>query len=213
MYLKTAMTVGLTKPFVYFFCASLLFLGCAAKMKRKVLDEPYQSKSISVGLTITDIEVADARTSVDVNPIVIPSFTFKTVGDTIVPPLTTAEERILKDEIAHYAKGGGTEVRVRATIKKGVKQYSKGILYAREYAQAAVEVELLDTGQASRFFSATGEADYEIKSTKADSVSLETLYVKALKTCVFKAFESVEEYLEKQVKEESPGSDSNADEP
>jgi hypothetical protein len=181
----------------------LLTLGCAAKIKRNFLNEPYRSKEISAALTITGIEVVDGRTTVDTATLIIPRFTFKKVGDTIVPPLSAEQVKIIKDEIAHYASGGKTSVRVKATIKTGIKEYSMGFFYAREYAGADVTIELLDTLHNTLLFSTTGEAGNEVKSTRADTVFLESLYRKVLKTCVYKAFESIKEFMEKRTKEEN----------
>jgi hypothetical protein len=96
-----------------------------------------------VSLTITKIEVGDARTTVDTAALTIPSFAFK------------------------------TEV---------------------------VAITLLDSIHQPELFSTSGEAEYEITSTGADVSSLEKLYVKALKLCVYKAFESIDEFLGKQQK-------------
>jgi hypothetical protein len=61
-----------------------------------------------------------------------------------------------------------------------------------------VTVELLDGVTQPWFYKTTGEADYEVKSISPDSTFLETLYRKALKTSLYKAFESVNEFLEKR---------------
>jgi hypothetical protein len=183
---------------VFSLCVSALFIDCAAKIKRNFLNEPYRAKTISVALSIAGIEVVDGRSSLDTETLWIPSFTFKKVGDTVIPPLTSAQEAVIKDEIAHYAKGSGPEVKVKATIKEGTKQYSMGFFNSRECAKAAMTVELLDSVHTPYLFSTTGEAYYEVKSTKADTLFLEKLYRKALKTCVYKAFESIQEFLEKQ---------------
>jgi hypothetical protein len=181
----------------------LLTLGCAAKIKQNFLKESYRSKEISAALTITGIEVVDARTTVDTGTLIIPRFTFKKVGDTIVPPLSAEQVKIIKDEIAHYASGGKTAVRIKATITRGIKEYSMGFFNSREYAGADVNIELLDTINNTQLFSTTGEAGYEVKSIRADTVFLESLYRKALKTCVYKAFESIKDYLENRLREEN----------
>jgi hypothetical protein len=62
---------------------------------------------------------------------------------------------------------------------------------------AGVNIALFYTINNTQLFSTTGEAAYETKSTRADTVFLESLYRKALKTCVYKAFESIQDYLEK----------------
>jgi len=175
----------------------LLTVGCAAKIKRNFINEPYQAKKISVALTVTGIEVVDARGAADTATVIIPGFTFKRVGDTMIPPLTAEQSKIIKDEIARYASGGKTTVRIKATITKGIKEFSMGFFNSREYAEANVNIELLDTIQNTQLFSGAGEAAYEVKATKADTVFLESLYRKALKTCVYKAFESIQDYLEK----------------
>jgi uncharacterized protein YceK len=175
----------------------MLTSGCAAKIKRNFLNEPYQVKKISAALTVTGIEVVDARKSTDTATLIIPGFTFKSVGDTIIPPLSAEQSKIIKIEIAQYASGGKTAVRIKATITKGIKEYSMGFFNSREYALADVNIELLDTLNNTQLFSTTGEAAYETKSTRADTVFLESLYRKALKTCVYKAFESIQDYLEK----------------
>ena len=82
----------------------LLTLGCAAKIKQNFLNEPYRSKEISAALTIAGIEVVDARTTVDTATLIIPRFTFKKVGDTIVPPLSAEQVKIIKDEIEKWRK-------------------------------------------------------------------------------------------------------------
>ena len=181
-------------------CAAVLFTGCAASIAQKIIDEPYQHKNISVSLNITKIEVGDARTTVDTAALTIPSFAFKTERDTVVPPLTVMEKNEITGEIGRYAKGGDTKVTVRATVKEGIKQYAKGIMSGREYVRAVVAITLLDSIHQPDLFSTSGEAEYEITSTGADVSSLENLYVKALKTCVYKAFESIDEFLEKRQK-------------
>jgi hypothetical protein len=135
---------------------------------------------------------------VETRSIKAPKFTFKLKGDTITPPLTIEQEKVIHDEIRQYVKGEGKRVRIKATLKEGIKQYTLGFFNARECAKTAVTIEIrLDTARAG-FFSTTGEADYEVKSMTADTVFLETLYRKALKTSVSKAFESVREFMEKQ---------------
>ncbi|MBN2037736.1 MAG: hypothetical protein JW768_13425 [Chitinispirillaceae bacterium] len=180
--------------------ALLLFIipGCAAKIKQKFLDEPYAGKAINAALAITDIEVVDGRGTVDNEAVSIPSFTFKKVGDTIVPPLTMEQEKVIHDEIRKYATGEGTGALVRATINQGVKQYSMGFFNAREYAAATVTIELLQSETEPYLFKTSGESYYEVKSTRADTLFLETIYRKALQTCVYKAFESVASFLEKR---------------
>jgi hypothetical protein len=188
------------------FLSVLVFLftmGCAGKIKQNFLNEPYRNKRVSVELAITGIEVADARAAVDTGTLIIPGFTFKKIGDTIVPPLSVIEEKAIKDEIAQYAQGGKTAVRVKATIKTGIKEYSMGFFNSREFAGAAVNIDLLDTIHNTQLFSTTGEASYEVKSIRADTAFLESLYRKALKTCVYKAFENIEDYLENRLKEEN----------
>jgi hypothetical protein len=181
----------------------LLTLGCAAKIKRNLLNEPYRSKEISTALTITGIQVVDARTGVDTGTLFIPKFTFKKVGDTMVPPLSAGHIKIIKDEIAYYASGGKTAVRAKATITKGVKEFSMGFFNAREYAGAGITIELLDTLNNTQFYSIAAEAGDEIKSTRADTAYLESLYRKELKTCIYKAFEGIKDYMDKRPKEES----------
>ena len=181
----------------------LFTMGCAGKIKQNFLNEPYRNKRISVELTITGIEVADARAAVDTGTLIVPGFTFKKMGDTIVPPLSVIEEKAIKDEIAQYAQGGKTAVRIKATITRGIKEYSMGFFNSREYAGADVNIELLDTINNTQLFSTTGEAGYEVKSIRADTVFLESLYRKALKTCVYKAFESIKDYLENRLREEN----------
>lgn len=181
----------------------LLTMGCAAKIKQNFLNEPYRNKKISVELTMTGIEVADARAAVDTRTLIVPGFTFKKVGDTIVPPLNAIDEKAIKDEIAQYAKGGKTAVRVKATIITGIKEYSMGFFNSREFAGAAVKIDLWDTIHNTQLYSGTGEAGYEVKSIRADSAFLGSLYCKALKTCVYKAFENIADYLENQPKEEN----------
>jgi hypothetical protein len=178
--------------------AALILAGCAAKLKQNILNEPYRGKEISVPLAIRSIEVVDVRNHVDTGTFVTPGHGFKKNGDTISPPLTTEQEKIIKDEISRYAAGGTRTVSVKATIKKGAKEYTRKFFYAREFAQAAIAIELFDTSNDTRIFTATGEANYEVKSTRADTVYLEDLFRKALKTCIYKAFESVEEYFAKQ---------------
>jgi len=78
------------------FLSVLVFLftmGCAGKIKQNFLNEPYRNKRVSVELAITGIEVADARAAVDTGTLIIPGFTFKKIGDTIVPPLSVIEEK------------------------------------------------------------------------------------------------------------------------
>ena len=174
--------------------AALIF-GCAGRIKQNFLNEPYQAKKISAALTITAIDVVDGRKKVDTAAVHIPGFTFNKIGDTVNPPLTAAQSQIIKDEIARYASGGATKVRLKATVTKGIKEYSMGFFNSREYAGADINIELWDTVHGAQLFSTTGEADYEVKSTQADTAFLESLYRKALKTCVYKAFESIEDYL------------------
>ncbi|MBN1128544.1 MAG: hypothetical protein JXA71_06135 [Chitinispirillaceae bacterium] len=187
------------------FSALLLCFSCASRLKQKFIDEPYRSGSLSVPLMVTDIEVADERKSVAIQNLAAPTATLKKKGDTIMEPLTIEQEKAIHDEIRQCIKGEGVRVRIRATLKDGVKQYSSGFFNAREYARTAVTIELLDEVTQPYFFSTTGEAHYEVKSTKADTAFLETLYRKALKTSVYKAFESIEEFLRKQAP--SSGSD------
>jgi hypothetical protein len=175
----------------------LLLLSCAAQLKQKCLDEPYRSGALSVPITVTDIEVADGRNSVDTRSIKSPTFTFKQKGDTVIPPLTIEQEKVIHDEIRLYVKGDGPRVRIKATLKDGVKQYTLGFFNAREFAKTSVTIEIMNDTARTGFFSTTGEAYYEVKSTGADTVYLETLYRKALKTSVYKAFESVGEFMEK----------------
>jgi hypothetical protein len=176
----------------------LLLLSCAAQLKQKFLDEPYRSSALSVPITVTDIEVADGRKSADTRSLKAPKFTFKQKGDTVIPPLTIEQEKVIHDEIRQYVKGDGLRVRIKATLKEGVKQYTLGFFNAREFAKTSVTIELVNDTARTDFFSTTGEAYYEVKSTGADTVYLETLYRKALKTSVYKAFESIREFMEKQ---------------
>jgi hypothetical protein len=178
--------------------ALLLLPSCAAKLKQKFLDEPYRSGALTVSLTVSNIEVADGRKSADTRSLKAPKFTFKQKGDTVVPPLTIEQEKVIHDEIRKYVKGDGLRVRIKATLKDGVKQYTIGFFNAREFAKTAVTIELMNDTSRTDFFSTTGEAYYEVKSTRADTVYLETLYRKALKTSVYKAFESIREFMEKQ---------------
>jgi hypothetical protein len=192
---------------------SILFLhfSCFAQFKQRFLDEPYRASKLSVPLAVTEIEIADSRASVAVRSIKAPKFTFRQKGDTIIPPLTIEQEKVVRDEIRQSVTGGGPQVRIKATLKEGIKVYTLGFFHAREYATAAVTIELrLDTARAT-LFSTTGEANYEVKSMTADSVYLETLYRKALKTAVYKAFESVGEFMRKRANEEIPGNDGTAE--
>lgn len=174
-------------------CLALLFtMSCAARIKLNFLNDPYRSEGVSAPLTISDIEVTDARKHVDTITPIIPRFTLKKIGDTIVPSLTALQEKVIKDEIGQYAAGGTTSVRVKATVNECIKEYSMGFFNAREYASAKVTIELMDSKNDTRLFSTTGEANYEVKSTRADTAFLESLYLKALKTSIFKCFESVE---------------------
>jgi hypothetical protein len=176
----------------------LLLLSCAAQLKQKFLDEPYRSSALSVPLIVSDIEVADGRKSADTRTLKAPKFTFKQKGDTVIPPLTIEQEKVIHDEIRLYAKGEGPRMHIKATLKDGVKQYTLGFFNAREFAKTAVTIELMNDTARTSFFTTTGEAYYEVKSTGADTVYLETLYRKALKTSVYKAFESIGEFMEKQ---------------
>lgn len=176
----------------------LVLLSCAAQLKQKFLDEPYRNSALSVPITVTDIEVADGRKSADTRNLKAPKFTFKQKGDTVIPPLTIEQEKVIHDEIRQYVKGDGLRVRIKATLKEGVKQYTLGFFNAREFAKTSVTIELVNDTARTDFFSTTGEAYYEVKSTGADTVYLETLYRKALKTSVYKAFESIREFMEKQ---------------
>jgi hypothetical protein len=176
----------------------MLFPSCAAKMKQKLVDEPYQSKTLSVPLAVSAIEVVDGRAPADTNRVRPPRFSIKIKGDTVIPPLTPEQKKVISDEIRRYVVGEGVGVRVKATVSDGVKQYNKGFFYAREYTRAVVTVELLDGVTQPWFYKTTGEADYEVKSISPDSTFLETLYRKALKTSLYKAFESVNEFLEKR---------------
>jgi hypothetical protein len=196
--MKKESTMNIRTSTMLSLLAALLFAGCAAKLKQNILNEPYRSKEISVPLALRGIEVIDVRNYVDTRALVTPGHGFKKSGDTISPPLTAAQEKNIKDEISRYAAAGTRTVSVKATIKKGTKEYTRKFFYAREFAQAAIAVELFDTQNDTRFFTATGEANYEVKSTRADTVYLEDLYRKALKTCIYKSFESVEEFLAKQ---------------
>jgi predicted transcriptional regulator len=179
--------------------AGLLFLfSCASQLKQKFLDEPYRSGELSVPLVVKDIEVADGRMSVTARDLKAPKFTFKQKGDTIAPPLCSEHEKVIRDEIRQYVKGDGRQAKVRATLKEGLKQYTLGFFNAREYAKTAVCIELFNDTTQPYLFSTTGEAYYEVKSPFTDTVYLETLYRKALKTSVYKAFESIRDYLAKQ---------------
>jgi hypothetical protein len=176
----------------------LFFLSCTAQLKQKFLDEPYRSSELSVPLVVTDIEVADGRVSVTARDLKAPKFTFKQKGDTIAPPLNSEHEKVIRDEIRQYVKGDGRQAKVKATLKEGWKQYTLGFFNAREFAKTAVCIELLNDTTQPYLFSTTGEAYYEVKSPIADTAYLETLYRKALKTSVYKAFESIRDYLAKQ---------------
>jgi hypothetical protein len=178
--------------------SSILLLSCAAQLKQKILDEPYRSSALSVPITVSDIVVVDGRNSVDTRSIKAPKFTFKQKGDTITPHLTIEQEKVIHDEIRHSVKGDGLRVRIKATLKDGIKQYTLGFFNAREFAKTAITFEIMNDTARTGFFSTTGEANYEVKSTGADTVYLETLYRKALKTSVYKAFESIGEFMEKQ---------------
>ena len=167
-------------------------------LKQKALDEPYRTGELSLPLAVADIEVADGRASVDTRAIKAPRFTFKQMGDTITPPLTIEQEKVIHDEIRQYVNGRGRQVRVKATLKEGVKQYTLGFFNAREYAKTVLTIELLNDTVKPYLFSTTGEASYEVRSAKADTADQETLYRKALKTSVYKAFESIRDFLAQQ---------------
>jgi hypothetical protein len=202
---RKELTMNIRNPAMLSLLAALLLAGCAATMKRNILNEPYRGREISVPLVIRGIEVLDVRSYADTRALAAPGHGFKKNGDTLSPPLTTEQEKIIKEEISRYATGGTKTVKVKATIKKGTKEYSRMFFYAREFAQAAITVELFDASDEARIFTATGEANYEVKSTRADTVYLEDLYRKALKTCIYKAFESVDEFLAKQTPDDIRG--------
>jgi hypothetical protein len=193
------------------FSVLVLLPSCAAKIKQKFLDEPYRTGTLSVPLMVTDIEVTDGRNSVNTRGIKAPKFTFKQKGDTIVPRLTIEHEKVIHDEIRQSVNGGGPGVRIKATLKEGVQQYTLGFFNAREYAKAAVTIDLFNGAVEPYFFSTTGEVYYEVKSTMADTVFQEMLYRKALKTAVHKAFESVAGFLEKREKQDAREYDSTTE--
>jgi hypothetical protein len=168
----------------------LLLAGCSATAKKAFLNEEYRAPGVRASFSAAAFSIIDLRETVTTRPLDVPVLSLPGTNDSINPALNEAYTRAMREEAEALLTAGGPAYDIRISVIEAKKAFY-GALVEREAARVTVRVDVLDSVHQPYFYSATGEANLEMKSTNAGQDFSEKQFVKALKMAVYKAFEAI----------------------
>lgn len=167
-----------------------LLAGCSATAKKAFLNEEYRAPGVKASFSAAAFSIIDLREATTTRALDVPVLSLPGTNDSINPALNEAYTRAMREEAESLLTAGGPAYDIRISVMEAKKAFY-GALVEREAARVIVRVDVLDSLHQPYFYSATGEANLEMKSTNAGQDFSEKQFIKALKTAVYKAFEAI----------------------
>ena len=169
---------------------TVIFSSCTSKYA--LLDRNIEKEEIAIPSKLLAIEIVDERSNVTSKRIKLNVLSFPGQSDKVSPILNNEQEQLIIDQISSYFSNGETEIKVRGVIIGGFQEFSAHAFNEREYVEFEIKIELLNAaGKMVKYCTST--AFFETKSMDANYDFIDKLYLKAIKTSIYKCFEKLDD--------------------
>jgi len=168
---------------------SLTLLSCVGKQSiLKNNDEPNQ---IAIKGIFNEFEVVDIRNNVSTRALHIPDITLPGQSDLVHPELTQAHQDVITKQVKSYFRDGENEYNVKIEVVEGIKEFSANLFNEREYVQFDVQISLANP-KTNALKTCSSTAFFEAKSMDANYNFIDKIYLKAMRTAVYKCCEKLQ---------------------
>lgn len=172
--------------------ALILFIFSSCASKYSILSTNYEIEKININNKLAEIEIIDNRLDVTEREIHLPALSFPWQKDKISPVLTIEQKKMIETQIQTYFSNIGKSVKVECEINQAYKEFTAHAFYEREFVQVGIKIKLLDENNNIIKY-CTSTAFFEAKSFDATYDYINKIYEKAIRTSIYKCFESLKE--------------------
>lgn len=165
----------------------LLFAITSCGSKKSIIEKNYETDKIIIYGRINEIIINDSRKDTTSRELKIPKLSFPGQSDIIQPSLTQFHKDSITKQIKSYFLNSEDNFNITVEVTKGLKEFNANAFNEREFVQFGTKITLSNLNNNDEK-NCSSTAFFETKSIDASNEFVDKLYLKAIRTSVYKCF-------------------------